>query len=195
MRHFIALVIGLFFTFVAMSANAETINLLQTQDKVSLYEQPDAKSKVIANLIKGETIIPLLQQKDWIKIANPKNGDVGWAEKATVEKNTKSFLNITSNDGSQYVITQKDKSGNTQNIYQVMQYSGTNPANQKQSEEVFKQIQAQQKAMQEQFNKMFSQPMFNNATIYRVPVMQPVIVIEKPTPAKIESTNSGDKTK
>lgn len=195
MRYFMTLILSFFFTFALMSANAETINLLQTQDKVSLYEQPDAKSKVTATLAKGETIIPILQQKDWIKIANPKNGDVGWAEKATIEKNTKSFLNITSTDGSQYVITQKDKSGNMQSVYQVMQYSGNNPVIQKQQEEVFKQIQAQQKAAQEQLNKMFSQPMFNNATVYRIPVIQPVIVIEKPATAKEEPTKSGDKTK
>lgn len=141
-------------------AHAESINLLQVKDKaISVYESPTIKSKA-TTLVPSQVLILFFQQNDWVKIANPNNGEVGWISRNELASNTFTIATVNIPKPNQYVVTQaiKDKSGNT-NVYSVMQYSTGSEANQQQAEHLLKQIQIQQQQMEERFNKMFAQPM------------------------------------
>lgn len=156
----------------SISAHAENISLLQTQSKpITVYENPDAKSKVIATISAGETIIPFFEQKDWIKMADPKNGQVGWVIKTELSKNTQTVVSINNPGANQYIVTQKSKAGGSTNTYSVVEYSNDPKVNQQQAAELIKQIQTQQQQMQERFNKIFAQPI--------VIIQQPVKAEEK----------------
>jgi SH3-like domain-containing protein len=47
---------------------------------INLYDQPDEKAKVIGTVDLSAGIIPILTPKEgsWIKVADPRNGNVGW---------------------------------------------------------------------------------------------------------------------
>jgi SH3-like domain-containing protein len=53
---------------------------------LSLYQNPDSKSNVIASVKEGQAIIPIFNQGDWVKIGDPTNGNVGWVTKAALQK-------------------------------------------------------------------------------------------------------------
>ena len=50
---------------------------------VPLYQAPDAKSAVTAQVQAGQRLIPIYrshQHSNWVKVANPSNGKVGWLQ-------------------------------------------------------------------------------------------------------------------
>ena len=51
-------------------------------NSIKLYEKPKDSSHVIQTLKAGTQLLPIYypKQGDWIKVANPTNGDVGWVK-------------------------------------------------------------------------------------------------------------------
>src|SRR5690349_1337169 len=54
---------------------------------ITLYTTPDTKSKVVSTVPLGQALVVILQQKDWVKVADPRNGDVGWVQQQTLTQN------------------------------------------------------------------------------------------------------------
>lgn len=156
MRKLMILLLGFGLFFILNTAKADSISLLQIHGKaIPLFEQPDTKSKTLTIINDGETIIPFFDQKDWVKVASPKTGEVGWLPKNTLSENSQTLISINSNK-NQYVIAQRSGGDSDKNAYQITQYSNTSLINQQQVDKIFKQIQTQQQQMQERFNKLFA---------------------------------------
>lgn len=51
-------------------------------NSVQIFEQPKAKAKLVGSITGGTQIIPVYYPNggDWLKVANPKNGQVGWVK-------------------------------------------------------------------------------------------------------------------
>lgn len=51
-------------------------------NSIKLYEKPNDSAKVVTSLQAGTQLLPIYypKQGNWIKVANPKNGDVGWVK-------------------------------------------------------------------------------------------------------------------
>jgi len=73
MKRFMVAFLGL----ISFSALAATL---------SLYQNPDSKSNVIASVKEGQAIIPIFHHGEWIKVGDPSNGNVGWVTQAALEK-------------------------------------------------------------------------------------------------------------
>ena len=73
MKRFMVALLGL----ISFSALAATL---------SLYQNPDSKSNVIASVKEGQAIIPIFHHGDWIKVGDPSNGNVGWVTKEALQK-------------------------------------------------------------------------------------------------------------
>ncbi|HEV2614118.1 MAG TPA: SH3 domain-containing protein [Gammaproteobacteria bacterium] len=73
MKKFMIVLLGL----ISFSAFATSL---------SLYQNPDSKSNVIASVKEGQAIIPIFNQGDWVKIGDPTNGNVGWVSKEALQK-------------------------------------------------------------------------------------------------------------
>jgi len=56
----------------------------KTSAPIKLLTSPNAKAKVIAIIPSGTPVMPIFQNKTWVKIANPKNGDVGWIKESNL---------------------------------------------------------------------------------------------------------------
>lgn len=53
---------------------------------LSLYQNPDAKSNVIATVKEGQAVVPIYTKGSWVKIGDPTNGNVGWVSKEMLQK-------------------------------------------------------------------------------------------------------------
>jgi len=66
------ILISLFFTSLSYAQN------------ISLYDQPNGNAKVIGKIDTASGIIPIFkpQTGDWVKVADPRNGNVGWIKQS-----------------------------------------------------------------------------------------------------------------
>ena len=147
---------------------------------INLRELPQQQAKVVANIDVAQGYMPIFTQADgqWIKIADPHNGNVGWvtaSELQTAQKRGKVAY-------SQRVISQ----GEAPQL-QVLQFSnlGVQPLSNEEAEQYSKMmIQQQQtiqrahfKAMQMVFDEMqkyFKYQMADVGPIRNIPPVQPV---------------------
>lgn len=128
---------------------------------INLYEQPKSDAKIVGSVDSEIGIIPIFTPKDvdWIKVGDPRNGNVGW-----VKKSDMGGLNINLN------IIKTGKNGQS---YQAIQYGGTQ-VNPQQLIDTMQQLQQQQNAMQNLINDMQKNMPKN---WMNVPMIMPVLVV------------------
>jgi len=170
MRKSVQYLMSVLFTFILTSV---TPTLAKT---INLYEQPKSDSKVVGNVDSASGVIAIFSPKDsgWIKVADPRNGDVGWI-KSTDLTNAGFSFNIIS-------------TGNGSHTYQVIQYGNT-PQSSEQMQKIMNQIQIRQQAIQKDVQQMM-QDMFSNPHQpgMNMPMILPVVVVPEkalsPAPPK-----------
>lgn len=159
MRKLILSILSLLATSVAPVALAANINL---------YETPDVKAKVVATVDSSDALTPIYypnNKGEWLKIANPKDGTVGWVK----TQDLKAPIVITSVQGPavrQTVIMNNDKG---QQVYHVEEYSSTKqltPEEIKNDEEMdrnFKEARESLRQAEKAIEKVFEgfRPEFN----------------------------------
>lgn len=130
---------------------------MQIQSKSLLvYTQPQTNSKVLFTLNQGQSVIPFYEQKDWIKIANPQTGDVGWVQKADLDKST-TTVNSNGLFMREYSITEKGTNNSPPKTYKIVVYSNKNPLDQQQAAQLLQQMKERQQRMQQSFDRMFNE--------------------------------------
>jgi len=85
---------------------------------IKMYEKPNAKSHVVSLLKPGQQLIPVYypNKGDWIKVANPKNGDVGWVKinafngETILPDGQRATQTLSTQPGKGYQITIKSQS-------------------------------------------------------------------------------------
>lgn len=191
----VTLIIGVFLMLVTLVTNAEEKS--QKVNNIIVYQDPVVGSKVIATLPQGQALIPIFSQNDWVKVANPQNGDVGWVPKTSLTNATTVTITQQTPGLREFVITEQGKNGSATNIYRVIQYSDKNQLNPQQVQAVFNQIQAQQRKVQEDFNRMINdafrsigQPLMIDVMPKNFPVLPPVIIIQQPEKPQISPPQS-----
>jgi hypothetical protein len=94
-----------------LAVYAKTINLL---------ESPQDNAKVTGTVDLASGIIPVFTPKegDWIKVANPVNGDVGWIKKTDLKDSKGNIISV------QQQVSEDKSGGKTQSV----QMSYGNPA-------------------------------------------------------------------
>jgi len=148
----INLLIAVFILSLASLAYANIGGLMQVQGKgITLYAEPSANAKAVANVAAGQQLIPVFQQGDWLKVANPANGMVGWAKQADLQQATPNASHQTVMQN--YIITQQ---GNDKKVFQIDANGDVHALKGEQAQTVIKQMGNQQKQMQDQMNKMMS---------------------------------------
>lgn len=156
---------------------------------LNLYSEPKADSKVTGtvNTDKGVTIVYTPKTGEWIKVANPSNGDVGWVKSSELGGNGYHLQVMTSDDGAKGY-----------RFYQVG--TGSVQSNQNQLEKEMRLFEQQQLAMQQHMAHMFND-MFGMVS-FPHPLFVPVVMVsEQPqqqnaaSPAKvIQATQPAQKT-
>lgn len=182
----INLTFSLLFLFISSLAYADIGGIIQVQGKnIALYAEPTANAKTVANVTVGQQLIPVYQQKDWVKVANPANGEIGWVKQNDLQQTTPALSHQAVMQN--YVITQQN--GTDKKVFQIDAKGDVQALKDEQAETVIKQMTEQQQQMQEQFNKMMSNARqnylitqeifnkFNQQMGMQMPTMMPSIIV------------------
>lgn len=127
---------------------------------LNLYTEPRSDSKVSGNVNteNGVTIVYTPKTDEWIKIANPTNGDVGWIKSSDLGNNTYSMRMITSD-------------GRSHNLQAYQFGFGKDQVTQQQLENEMRQFEHQQRLMQMHLARLFDDMMY-----FPQPVFVPVVL-------------------
>lgn len=166
-HHLIVAAIALLFSTIGM---AKTI---------TLYDQPKADAKNVGTIDLDSGLIPIFTPKDnkeWVKVADPKNGNVGWVKNTDLKGSTAE---------SSFTYTQKMISNGKSPQGYIVQYGVPQPLTPEQSQALFKQMQLHEKAIQDDINHMMHD-MYDNAHGWGgYPMMMPIIVMPQPMDNKM----------
>lgn len=158
------------------------ISMVCSAKNINLYDQPKADAKVVGTIDSDTGIIPIFTPKDnkaWVKVADPRNGNVGWIKNSDIDTGATSGFTFT-----QHTIS----SGKGPGTYQVFQFGTPNQQiSPEQAQKMINQIQARQQAIQEDTAKMM-QDIYKSMDLSNFPVIMPVIVLPQQNPAPAATT-------
>ncbi|MHB1947649.1 MAG: SH3 domain-containing protein [Gammaproteobacteria bacterium] len=170
-------------SFIAVAGLLASAQLTFAKN-IDLYDQPKADSKVVGKIDSEAGIIPIYTPKDntWVKVADPRNGNVGWIKSTDLNGNGTSFTFTQSvfNNGT-----------SAQPQSYVIQFGGPQKLTPEQAQAMYKQMQSRQEALQRDMQAMIN-GMFKT-TNFPTPIFVPVIMVPQtaapvtnntPTPAK-----------
>ncbi len=170
-----------FSIFSIILATLLSINLAIAKN-INLYSDPKSDAKIVGTVDSEIGIIPIFTPKgDWIKVADPRNGNVGWIKSTDLEgSGTTSFT-----------FTQKSTGNAKPQTYQIIQFGGPEKLTPEQTKAMMKQMELRQemvqKNIQQLMENMFPAGSFNFPVI--VPVMIPVATEKSTTPSATPKTN------
>jgi len=141
-----------------------------------LLEQPNSNSKSIGSIDLAAGIIPIFTSSDgkWMKIGDPKNGNVGWV-KASDLKEANGPVSITYTQ--QYM-----DNGKGPEAFQFIQYGPPKKMSKEEAQALLQKIQLEQwqvqRSLQHMFNDMFEQfnhhwPMMDASS----PILMPIVIM------------------
>jgi hypothetical protein len=160
--------------FTAGQCLAKTINL---------YEQPKTDAKIVEALDASSGITPIYTPKnsDWIKVGDPKNGNVGWIKLTDLNDKSDSIA-------TEFTVTQHTiDTSKGPKTYQMVQFGVPAPASKEATQAMIKEMQLRQAAIQKSvqsvmqniFTSMNNLYQWNNNIIDQshAPIFMPVIVL------------------
>lgn len=151
---------------------------------INLYEEAKDGAKQIGTLDTQVGIIAIYtpEKGDWIKVADPRNGLVGWVK----------VKDLGGANTTEYTFTQHFiNTGNTPQTYQIIQFGGPNKMTPEQVQLQLKQNEQQQVLMQENMNKAMQNMIKDLNRLYQwnsqwynksSPFIMPVLVFPAQTP-------------
>ncbi|CAN5272403.1 hypothetical protein BH10PSE19_BH10PSE19_18040 [soil metagenome] len=166
---------------------------------LTLYEQPDEKSKVVVTLNKDIPLLPIFDphKGDWIKVADPTNGNVGWI-KGNELKSHSTWPRSTGFSVQEQTITTDTKTGVKPQTYKVMVVGDSNPLKPEEAQALVKQMQARQQQWQQRMDRMMERFFFQarefEDDFFNFPLFQRVIIVPqqetKPTTVQPGATTA-----
>lgn len=101
---------------------------------ITIYDQPGSNAKSVGKIDISTGIIPIFKPApgDWVKVADPHNGNVGWVKAKDME-------NL-----------------NEARTYQIIQYGKQNKMTDEQISAMVKKMRDQEETMQKAFQNMFN---------------------------------------
>lgn len=146
-----------------------------TLNSVNLYDQPKSDAKVIGTVDVTAGVVPIFSspQGDWMKVGDPRNGNVGWVKSS----------DLNSNGGStSFTFTQKMiNNGKGPQTYQMIQYGSPQKLTPEQTK-ALQQLELQQQHFQKEWQDMMD--MFNHDFSHETfmpgmnfPMIMPVVVV------------------
>lgn len=173
-----------------------TFSLYAHAKGISLYDNPGKDAKVIGKIDITAGVVPIISSQDgsWMKVGDPRNGNVGWIKSS----------DTTGENGNVSITFSQRTMGNDSNgspqTYQVIQYNNSNNLNQKDAQKVMQQIQMQQESMRNAVQQMLNEMnniynmdwrTFNNGN----PVIMPIVILPaKPSTQPSTATTTAPAT-
>lgn len=154
---------------------------------ITLFDQPNANAKSIGSIDAAQGVVPIFTTKDgeWVKVGDPKNGNVGWIKSSDL-KDPNSPVSITYTQ--QYI-----NNGNEPQAFQFIQYGPPHKMSKEEAQALVKKLQMDQqqlhKSMENIFNSMFQElnqrfPMMDRTA----PIFMPVVIMPQQESSKASAT-------
>jgi len=171
MKYNFSLIIAFFALLITPIVFAKNINL---------YDQPKNDAKVVGTIDSDSGFVPIYTPKDntaWVKVADPKNGNVGWMKSSDI-----STANATSGFSFRVINT-----GTGPNGYQMIQFGGPQ-FNAEEAKAAFKKMELRQQAIQKEMQQMM-QDVFKSTNMAwpNFPVIVPVFMMPQQQPATTQA--------
>ncbi|MBW5802788.1 SH3 domain-containing protein [Coxiella endosymbiont of Ornithodoros amblus] len=119
---------------------ATTQQSQQSSPPVNLYEKPQFNAKILKTLSPTVRFIPIYHQKDWVKVGDPCNGEIGWVNQAQYQKALKAYYQ--SNVQTVLIWTEHNEQGKP--AMDIVAYKDGKKLTDKESQKLYDQIKAQQ---------------------------------------------------
>ena len=151
---------------------------------IPLYSEPksDSKTSGTVNTETGVTIVYTPKNSEWIKVANPSNGDVGWVKSNDLGNHQYNMQVITSDNGKQ--------------SYRVYQFGTNKQYTKEQIDKEMKRFEEQQHMLHQHIGQLFNDVFyFPQPFIFSHPIFVPVVLQENPNPKNTPDTNKEQKNK
>lgn len=147
---------------------------------IDMYDQPNPQAKKIGSVDSSAGIIPIFQPNNnqWLKIADPRNGNVGWIKTQDLS-NGKEPMNVT--------VTQKVMDlGSGPYNFRLIQFNDPSKMTPEQQQAMVKQIEQQRQQLQNQVKTMVDQVSKEfNQVFSTFPIVMPVVIFpQENQPAK-----------
>lgn len=163
-------------------------------DALKILEKPDIHAKVVETIQPGQPLIRIFESDhgQWLKVANPTNGQVGWVEAKAFEVTPEGLANSFSFMSQKTVTKMVDGKPKT---VTVVEYSGPQKMDKKQIEGVMQGLEIRQaqmaENMQKTMNQIWSSTIQDMNQIYQFdqsltsPVLiQPIVITNEPLDKK-----------
>jgi hypothetical protein len=132
---------------------------------INLYEQPKADSKQIGSIDSAVGMISIFTTSDgnWIKVGDPRNGNVGWIKSVDLNGKNINFNLI--------------KMGDDNHQYQVIQYGNAKPLTSAQMSNTMKQMELREQEIQKNMQKMMQDMFSIHQNWMHTPMFIPVFIM------------------
>ncbi len=140
---------------------------------INLYEQPKADAKIVGVIDPAAGIVPIYtpKQSEWVKIGDPRNGNVGWVK-------SNDLLNSGTISTGFSISQQLTNDGKKPESF-LMQIATSPELTPEQSQRIRRQIEEQQIIIQNSMQQLM-QDIYNDSGIF-VPIVKPVVAPAKNT--------------
>ena len=129
--------------FCILSGNityATTQQSQQSSPPVNLYEKPQSNAKILKTLSPTVHLVSIYHQKDWIKVGDPRNGEIGWVNQAQYQKALKAYYQP--NVQTVFIRTEYNEKGKP--TIDIVAYKNGKKLTSKETQKLYDQIKAQQ---------------------------------------------------
>lgn len=122
---------------------------------VSVYSQPDTKSKMVTKVKPFQHLIPIFHQNGWVKIGDPKNGQTGWINL----KQYHQAQNVSSQPKIERVTINVTDHPAKSSKTEIVAYRNGKKLTDKEAKKLYHRLTAEQEEMNQQMDKMFQHTM------------------------------------
>lgn len=133
-----------FITFLGYGAD-------EKKYQVNLYQSPDTGANVLQKITPGQKLIPIFHRKDWVKVANPQNGDVGWINLNQYQEAQDNYFQPQ----IQTFFLRKEKDEQGKSTVNVVAYRDGKKLTGKEAKELYEQMSKQQTAQLQHLHNVF----------------------------------------
>jgi hypothetical protein len=142
-----------FLTFLKLTVLMGILHFSSTcfAKEINLYDQPKADAKIVGNIDLAAGFIPIYTPKErgWVKIGDPRNGNVGWVKSNELNNGNSTQASFTFTQS--YINDDNNKSPMT---YRIVQFEDTSKLSTEQTQSIMKQMQIQQQSLQKSIQNM-----------------------------------------
>lgn len=121
---------------------------------IPLQAEPIKGSRVIAKIDLSKGAIPIYRQKNWIKVGDPTNGNVGWIPCSALEEISHTALGMT--PVFKTIIKRQTTNAKGEKIYRIYEYSGSKEMAREEMEKIIRDMRSQQKKIDNDMRKMMA---------------------------------------